>query len=171
MCPYESFYSVRRWNVDILTSKQLSQICQVSDFRIKIWLSKITNNILKAHCQCTKLKENLCPLWWWYFMYQRHSLITTSTLFHYGVEAKSVFALLEQTRGNKIQYYNADAHCSIVNSLILFSSSAHHATTKRMTTYIFEQYSLLLYYLSSSSSSRYSTNITYDGYSGGACKQ
>ena len=50
------------------------------------------------------------------FIYQRYNLIKTSTLFHV-VEAKSVFALLEQTNGNK-KYDNVHAHCSIVKRLI-----------------------------------------------------
>ena len=45
------------------------------------------------------------------------SSLRTSTLFQHGIEAKSVFALLEQTNGNK-KYWNAHAQCSIVRTLI-----------------------------------------------------
>ena len=65
----------------------------MSNFQSRIWFQKIKNNILRTQCLCLKFKSDICVLWQWHLEYQRHNLIKkTSTLFHHGVEAKSLFA-------------------------------------------------------------------------------
>ena len=74
------FYSVRRWKRWWFNIETIIPNLQGVPLSKQNMVKKITNNILKAHCQCTKLKADICIVMR-IFIYQRHNLIKTIAFF------------------------------------------------------------------------------------------